>query len=313
MSKENKSIRMVMMVAVITAAATAVGTSLVKDWGPALYSYITSKPILMIKVVQGDGAPVQNVNISLWPWAERENDNPRFRNTTGKRGWAEFSGVPKGKIFIVAAYLEGQSNRTISDEINVDTFPKEHVLKNFERWKVDLIQVAMETRKSQITAITPSSTDLIKGKEEASKVGTAKWMDIAFAELGVKEIPGPEHNPRIIEYHSATTLMAKDDETPWPSSFVNWVMKQAGIEGTADPSAASWLKWGREIPEPVFGAITVLQLRTNNPWKASMVGFYVGSEGENKVKVLGGNINNQVRVAAYPANRVVSYRLPASY
>jgi lysozyme family protein len=57
----------------------------------------------------------------------------------------------------------------------------------------------------------------------------APWMDIAIAELGVHEdsLPG-QHNARIVECHQSTTLKATDDETPWCSSFANWVMVKAG-------------------------------------------------------------------------------------
>jgi len=40
----------------------------------------------------------------------------------------------------------------------------------------------------------------------------------------VDEIPGSDHNQRILEYHATTTLPSGDagrDETPWCSSFVN--------------------------------------------------------------------------------------------
>jgi hypothetical protein len=57
------------------------------------------------------------------------------------------------------------------------------------------------------------------------------WMRIAEKELGIKERPKSAHEPRIIEYHS-TTGRFKDDETPWCSSFVNWVLAKLG-EDTA--------------------------------------------------------------------------------
>ena len=73
-----------------------------------------------------------------------------------------------------------------------------------------------------MTAITPS----------------APWMAIAIAELGVHvdSLPG-QHNARILEYHQTTTLRATDDETPWCSSFVNWVLTQSGRRGTNSAAA----------------------------------------------------------------------------
>ncbi len=54
------------------------------------------------------------------------------------------------------------------------------------------------------------------------------WMEIAKGELGVKEIPGPANNKRIVEYHR-TTIGTYPDETPWCASFTCWCMEQAGL------------------------------------------------------------------------------------
>jgi len=82
------------------------------------------------------------------------------------------------------------------------------------------------------------------------------WMSIAEAELGTAEVAGTARNQRIIAYHSATSLEAKSDEVPWCSSFVNWVMRQAGYTSTNSALARSWLGWGvacgpRTAPSPL--------------------------------------------------------------
>lgn len=95
------------------------------------------------------------------------------------------------------------------------------------------------------------------------------WIKIAMAELGVLEIKGAEHNPLIIEYHS-TTGQFQDDETPWCSSFVNWVITQAGLKGTNSAKAASWKDWGQKLNKPAYGCIGV-QIRADG---TGHVGFY---------------------------------------
>ena len=75
-----------------------------------------------------------------------------------------------------------------------------------------------------------------------------KWMNIANGEKGQAEIKGSKHNPRIVEYHQSTLLKASDDEEPWCSSFVNWVMRQTGYQGTNSARAISWKTWGKEMP-----------------------------------------------------------------
>ena len=61
------------------------------------------------------------------------------------------------------------------------------------------------------------------------------WLDIAFEEIGTKEILGGQDNPRILEYLSTVKLpkdMAKHDEIAWCAAFVNWSLKGAGLKGT---------------------------------------------------------------------------------
>lgn len=136
------------------------------------------------------------------------------------------------------------------------------------------------------------------------------WFEIAKREEaeGVDEIRGARDNPRIVEYHQSTTLKATDDETPWCSSFVNWCMQQAGIQGTRSASARSWLRWGQTLRDPRPGCIVVLR-RGNNPAQGH-VSFYFGDAGD-RVLLLGGNQNNQVNISSYPKAQVLSYRWPS--
>lgn len=130
---------------------------------------------------------------------------------------------------------------------------------------------------------------------------------IALAELGNAEISGAgRNNKRIVAYHKATGLPNEPDETPWCSSFVNWVVKKAGKQGTNSASARSWLKWGKSTTKPKQFDIVVFWRGEPNGWQGH-VAFYLGTEGST-VKVLGGNQGNKVSVANYPKARVLSYR-----
>jgi uncharacterized protein (TIGR02594 family) len=134
-------------------------------------------------------------------------------------------------------------------------------------------------------------------------------MEHAERELarGVRELPGVQHNTRILEYHDATSLRATNDEVPWCSSFVNWCLQHAGYEGTQSAVARSWLRWGEELDRPTYGCITVLS-RPGNPWQGH-VGFYTDHR-HDAVLLLGGNQSNAVSIAAYDPSRVLSYRWP---
>ena len=135
------------------------------------------------------------------------------------------------------------------------------------------------------------------------------WLKIAFAEKErvVREVPGAEHNPRILAYHATTGLGATDDETPWCSSFVNYCIEESGLQGTDSAAARSWEQWGREIASPVRGAIAVFS-RGSNPAHGH-VGFFVGMTG-GRISVLGGNQGDAVSIRPYDAARLICYRLP---
>ena len=135
------------------------------------------------------------------------------------------------------------------------------------------------------------------------------WFAIAMREMetGVDEVTGPEHNPRIVEYHQSTGLKATDDETPWCSSFVNWCMAQAGEERTDSAMARSWMKWGESIAEPRKGCVAVFS-RGNLP-TAGHVGFYV-DEINSRILLLGGNQSNQININSYPKSSLLGYRWP---
>jgi uncharacterized protein (TIGR02594 family) len=144
---------------------------------------------------------------------------------------------------------------------------------------------------------------------EAVGDSPAAWFAIAMREMetGVDEVAGPEHNPRIVEYHQSTSLKATDDETPWCSSFVNWCMEQAGEDKTNSAMALSWLKWGEELAEPRKGCVAVFS-RGNIP-TAGHVGFYVDEINE-RILLLGGNQSNQININSYPKSSLLGYRWP---
>jgi uncharacterized protein (TIGR02594 family) len=137
------------------------------------------------------------------------------------------------------------------------------------------------------------------------------WFEIAKTEMdaGVEEITGPNHNPRVLEYHATTTLRAGTDEVAWCSAFVNWCIERAGFKGTKSAAAKSWLKWGQALDEPRQGCIIVFD-RGTQPWQGH-VGFYAGEHGTEHVYVLGGNQRNQVNISSYRKRKIVGYRWPA--
>jgi uncharacterized protein (TIGR02594 family) len=145
------------------------------------------------------------------------------------------------------------------------------------------------------------------------------WMKIAVDEVGIHEdaLPGA-HTPRILEYHTATSLHASTDETPWCSSFINWVMMKAGYEGTNNALAKSWLEWGVSLASPREGAITVIKKKDagSDAATGSSTGFhvalYVGSTPSH-IRLLGGNQGDQVKYSNFSLSsyEVKGYRWPS--
>jgi len=133
------------------------------------------------------------------------------------------------------------------------------------------------------------------------------WLQVARSQIGVTEVPGAGNNPQIVAYHAATSIGASDDEVPWCASFVNWCLKESGTPGTGSPAARSFLSWGRPIDAPVEGCLCVFS-RGIEPWQGH-VGFYVG-ETTSRIRVLGGNQSNQVKVSEYPKADLLGYRMP---
>lgn len=141
------------------------------------------------------------------------------------------------------------------------------------------------------------------------------WLPVAARELRAKihERKGRKvHNPRILEYHAATTLHASEDEVPWCASFVNWCLQRVGLTGTRSALAASFRTWGRALVAPRVGCVVVLARRDRAPDAETgsptgmHVGFWMGQDGESTgdaphghVTVLGGNQSDAVTVAQF--------------
>lgn len=134
---------------------------------------------------------------------------------------------------------------------------------------------------------------------------TPPWVNLALAELGQAEVPGGEHNRRILEYHARTSLRAKTDETPWCASYVSWVLEQSEIISAHSARAMDYATWGQPLATPALGCVVVLR-RTGG----GHVGFWMG-ERDGKVLVLGGNQGNRVSIAPYRLEDVVGYRWPS--
>lgn len=137
-------------------------------------------------------------------------------------------------------------------------------------------------------------------------------LKLAFAEMGVKEVPGKGSNKQIEKYFAATTLGAgTKDDVPWCSAFVNWIMQQTSHDYTRSAMARSWLKWGKPITTPQRGCVVVFW-RTSRQSTNGHVALFLGMAGPGRIYVLGGNQNDRVGVSTYKTDQVLGYRIPSN-
>ena len=130
------------------------------------------------------------------------------------------------------------------------------------------------------------------------------WMTIAESEIGVSESKNPK---RVIEYHQATDLKAKDTSTAWCSSFACWVLGQAGYKTTKSAWARNWLNYG-DIADKQRGCIMVFE--RNAPGGDSHVAFYTRKETAAGYLVIGGNQGDSVCIKEYRKKDLLGCRWP---
>jgi uncharacterized protein (TIGR02594 family) len=99
---------------------------------------------------------------------------------------------------------------------------------------------------------------------------------------------------------------AEADERPWASAFVNHSLEQAGVRGTADGRALSWLGWGVRLRRPVVGAVAVLDYGHGR----GHVGFVAGTHN-GMIVLIGGDQSNEVNQTAFAPGDITAYRWPA--
>lgn len=132
------------------------------------------------------------------------------------------------------------------------------------------------------------------------------WLAEARRHIGTKEIPGAKHEPKILAWWRAIKRGGiKSDEVPWCAAFVGGCLESVGIKSSRFESAKSYLAWGVPITRPVYGCIAVFSRAGGGH-----VGFVIGSDGEGRLHILGGNQGDAVSIAPIEGKRAVGYRWP---
>jgi uncharacterized protein (TIGR02594 family) len=134
-------------------------------------------------------------------------------------------------------------------------------------------------------------------------------LKAAFADLGLKEVPGSKHNPRVLQmYKDSGHAWVKDDETAWCAAAVGSWLKKAGQPGTNSLAARSYCQWGKKTSNPKRGDIVIFA--RGSGWQGH-VALYLGEES-GRVWHIGGNQSNAVTVTSTPRSKVLDFRTPVT-
>lgn len=138
-----------------------------------------------------------------------------------------------------------------------------------------------------------------------------RWIRIARAYIGQREIKGKNHNPLIVKWWKDIKAVFRDDETSWCGAFVGGVLREAGLPIVENGAAArSWLKLKVKLDKPAVGCVVVFWRGNVNGWSGH-VGFVVGRDRHGNLMVLGGNQSDAVNIKPFPLHRVLGYRWPS--
>lgn len=138
------------------------------------------------------------------------------------------------------------------------------------------------------------------------------WLENALRYIGLKEIQGIKHNPKILEFWQKIGVSFKDDETPWCAGFVGGVLEEVGVKSSRSAAARSYMTWGVELPGPAVGSVVTFWRGNIDSWHGH-VGFVVGKDYRGHLMVLGGNQGNEVCIKPFNTWRVLSYSWPEDF
>lgn len=129
----------------------------------------------------------------------------------------------------------------------------------------------------------------------AAELDAAPWLELARAQIGVREAPGIANDPRVIAYYRDAKVPQSDDRVPWCAAFVGAMLMRSGFKPSGSLMARSYLKWGELLSKPRRGAVAVFE-RGDAP--SGHVAF-IDDWSSTVLKCLGGNQGDAVSIASY--------------
>lgn len=140
-----------------------------------------------------------------------------------------------------------------------------------------------------------------------------RWLTLARKEIGVKEIVGQKHEPKVLQYgKDAKVPDFSTDEIAWCAWFVGAMLERSGIHGTHSALAKSYssAEWGTNLGLGGLrqGAIVVLNTPGRPAWSGH-VGI-LDAWNSSHVWLIGGNQSNQVSRASFLRSRIHAVKWP---
>jgi uncharacterized protein (TIGR02594 family) len=217
-----------------------------------------------------DAAHITNLRVNSYVDASTGN---RFQLASGGQAGSGFVNIARNQLGHAPTEAQVQA-----------------VIRADQQRRTNAVESAL-SRQGVLTGTATPTAAATPTAPAAASGSAARILEVARGELGTKEVRGGQDNPRVLEYHQATSLKARNDETSWCSSFVNWTMKQSGVQGTNSAAARSWLNWGTSVPKDAAhvkpGDVIVFP-RGNNPAQGH-VAIVEAVLADGRVKVVGGN------------------------
>lgn len=140
-------------------------------------------------------------------------------------------------------------------------------------------------------------------------ISEPRWLRLARKELGLKEVPGPRHEARIVRmFAEAGHAWVRDDETAWCAAFANAMLVRAGLPGTGRLDARSFRGYGVGLDRVVPGCIAVFSRGDPEGWQGHV--FFALREVGDQIEGLGGNQSDAVTIARQPKSRLLALRWP---
>ncbi len=138
-----------------------------------------------------------------------------------------------------------------------------------------------------------------------------RWLDLAIAAEGVREIPGDHDEPEIMRFYAdAGHPEIRHDEVAWCAAFVCAMLERGGAASPKTLSARDFMRWGKPLAKPRPGCVCVFSRGDPRGWMGH-VGFYL-DEDATRVRILGGNQRDAVSACWMPKARLLGYRWPVT-